>query len=384
MSSSLKLEPIAFKFQEIYKSSDVQRLQEESMKVILILAYTFVLTGCAVIQKTKPTLPPTTRVPFEFSVIDSSKRAVPNAEIFVRSLDLTKYSIEVYNGELQSNALPENTKISSCVTDQNGRCNIPMDLDFGLFPKNSSSWCFSECAKKIGRYSDLDTMFRKKYRPIAYSEWGYGNYISLYVTGGGLFGSPGKEDVFFFQSDTNNAVEVEIDEVERVQEYFCGNLKTPESALVATSLVKWANSLSSTISTTQAKISKPNGICVSDFKGGRYLRVNLISQVKFNTNKLTDYQIGGLIFDEAIRQILSPLGGAVKELPFDGYDLAIRTHRENFVNKNNSVEYRDLVFRFLIPKQVTVRYKNKDITGQQLIDESVILINDERDTLKLQ
>jgi hypothetical protein len=41
-----------------------------------------------------------------------------------------------------------------------------------------------------------------------------------------------------------------------------------------------------------------------------------------------------------------------------------------------------LACRFYLPKQAVQKYK--DITGQQLIDASVVLLNDERIDLRLQ
>jgi len=45
---------------------------------------------------------------------------------------------------------------------------------------------------------------------------------------------------------------------------------------------------------------------------------------------------------------------------------------------------KPIEYRFMIPENVVRKYKNKDISGQQVLNASVILMDDERIELKLQ
>ena len=45
---------------------------------------------------------------------------------------------------------------------------------------------------------------------------------------------------------------------------------------------------------------------------------------------------------------------------------------------DKNVEPQKLIYKFVVPIEVVVRYKNNDVTGQQVLDESVILLDDER------
>ncbi|MDZ4711284.1 MAG: hypothetical protein SGI89_03055, partial [bacterium] len=45
---------------------------------------------------------------------------------------------------------------------------------------------------------------------------------------------------------------------------------------------------------------------------------------------------------------------------------------------DKNVEPQKLIYKFVVPIEVVVRYKNNDVTGQQVFDESVILLDDER------
>ena len=66
---------------------------------------------------------------------------------------------------------------------------------------------------------------------------------------------------------------------------------------------------------------------------------------------------------------------------FYGYDLTVFGHTKSFADKYATSQ---IVYRFLIPKKTVNKYKQKNISGQQVLDSSVILMDDERIDLKLQ
>lgn len=119
------------------------------------------------------------------------------------------------------------------------------------------------------------------------------------------------------------------------------------------------------------------------FKGNSYLQFKFTNVNVYNSLKLDKYDIGKRLFDEVIRKVLSPLNEhvAVSNL-FYGYDLTVVGHTKSFADKyaiGKPIEYR-----FMIPEKIVRQYKNKDISGQQVLDASVILMDDERIELKLQ
>ena len=65
-----------------------------------------------------------------------------------------------------------------------------------------------------------------------------------------------------------------------------------------------------------------------------------------------------------------------------GYDLIVNGYTKSFADENAS--NTEIEYRFYIPKDVVAKYKNKDISGQQLLDSSIILMDDERVDFKLQ
>lgn len=125
------------------------------------------------------------------------------------------------------------------------------------------------------------------------------------------------------------------------------------------------------------------GMGTSSFKSKKYFQIKINTTTTYNTLKLDKYSVGKRLFDDSIRKILNPLNENISNpKAFFGYDLTIFGYMKNFTEKVASPE--KVEYRFLIPQDVVRRYKDKDISGQQLLDASVILMNDERIELKLQ
>ena len=119
------------------------------------------------------------------------------------------------------------------------------------------------------------------------------------------------------------------------------------------------------------------------FKGNSYLQFKFTNVNVYNSLKLDKYEIGKRLFDEVVRKVLSPLNEhAAESKLFYGYDLTIVGHTKSFAKKYATA--KPIEYRFMIPEKVVRQYKNKDISGQQVLDASVILMDDERIELKLQ
>lgn len=122
---------------------------------------------------------------------------------------------------------------------------------------------------------------------------------------------------------------------------------------------------------------------VEKFKNKNYFKLLFADRNEYNSSKLSKYDIAKRIFDEAIRKLLNPLNDYLfQSTEIDGYDIQINTSTRNFVDKEDKSQ--KLLYLFYLPKSEVLKYKNKDISGQQLIDKSIILLNDERIDLKFQ
>lgn len=125
------------------------------------------------------------------------------------------------------------------------------------------------------------------------------------------------------------------------------------------------------------------GIGTSEFKGKKYLRLKINSTTSFNSLKLNKYDIGKRLFDETIRKVLNPLNDNIAApKAYYGYDIVVYGHTKSFADEYATAD--KVEYRFLMPEAAVRRYKDKDISGQGLLDASVELMNDERVEYKLQ
>jgi hypothetical protein len=127
-------------------------------------------------------------------------------------------------------------------------------------------------------------------------------------------------------------------------------------------------------------------IKLNSFKDNTYLTIGFEHLVIFNSLKMNKYDIGKYIYDEVIRKILSPLNEYIYS-PDDywGYDLTVEGKTESFLDKSLIDENSTTIkYRFLIPAETVKSYKNLDITGQDVLDASYILMDGERIKLQLQ
>lgn len=125
------------------------------------------------------------------------------------------------------------------------------------------------------------------------------------------------------------------------------------------------------------------GMGTSSFKTKKYFQMKINTTTTFNSLKLDKYAIAKRLFDDSIRKILNPLNENISNpKSFYGYDLTIYGYTKSFAEKDTLPE--KIEYRFLIPQEIVRHYKEKDISGQQVLDSSVILMNDERIELKLQ
>ena len=129
----------------------------------------------------------------------------------------------------------------------------------------------------------------------------------------------------------------------------------------------------------------PRSIDLSTFKNKKYLQCKLTATTSYNTLRLNKYDVGKMLFDEVARKVLNPLNEFISGPDFYGYDITIVGYMKNFADKYADYTRGDAIeYRFMMPPAIVKKYKDKDISGQQLLDASIILINDERVDLKLQ
>ena len=122
-------------------------------------------------------------------------------------------------------------------------------------------------------------------------------------------------------------------------------------------------------------------IGVYEFKGKKYIELNLTSTVVYNSLKANKYDIGKNLFGELVVKMLDSLV-SVEDENISGVNLRVTGYTKSFAEEyalNTAIKYD-----FIMNKETIRKYKDKDITSQKLLDESVILMDNERIELRLQ
>jgi len=128
---------------------------------------------------------------------------------------------------------------------------------------------------------------------------------------------------------------------------------------------------------------RPRSIGTSQFKNKSYFTITLDNTNVYNSLKLNKYGIGRVMFDEVVSKMLTPLNDlAIDKRSIYGYDIIVTTRHKPFTEQYAIGD--KVVYRFIMQENAVRRYKDKEISGQKLLDDSVILMDNERIELKLQ
>jgi hypothetical protein len=122
-------------------------------------------------------------------------------------------------------------------------------------------------------------------------------------------------------------------------------------------------------------------ISTSVYKNNKYLSIGLIGSQEFNSLKLSQYEIGANLFDDAIRGIFREIRSCCLNNNLYGYNVNFSTSQKDFSNKYTVPH--DLTYNFFFPKKYLLKYIEQEISGQSLLDESIVLINEDRVNIQL-
>jgi hypothetical protein len=120
-----------------------------------------------------------------------------------------------------------------------------------------------------------------------------------------------------------------------------------------------------------------------EFKAKRYLSIGFDTVNVYHSLQLNRYDVGKQLFDQIVRKMLGPLNQHISDpRAFYGYNIVIRGRTKNLAGKYAPIE--DVMYSFFMPMDAVREYKNQDISGQALLNRSIILIDDERVEFTLQ
>ena len=190
-------------------------------------------------------------------------------------------------------------------------------------------------------------------------------------------------DIIFYNSDKRKSITL-LRPIDFIKPKF---LSSQEGITLKANILRFIDLIHSQGLLTDVKL-KLQSIDLVEFKGRRYLQFVFKSKFVYNSLRLDRYDIGRKIFDNGIRKILFPLSKYVSDWRlFYGYDLKIIAYTRPYPKTNLIVKIpppQPIEYRFMIPQSVAQKYKNRDITDQQLLNASIILMDEERIELKLQ
>jgi len=127
-----------------------------------------------------------------------------------------------------------------------------------------------------------------------------------------------------------------------------------------------------------------NNICTETYKGNEYFSIKMNSTIKFNENKLTDYDVAKRLFISPILEyIKSPNYISNKSSVFYGSEFTINTKIEDFSKTYGDIG-RTIVLKYYIPASSIKSFVNQNISRQELLDASVLLVNDDLIKVKFQ
>ncbi len=116
------------------------------------------------------------------------------------------------------------------------------------------------------------------------------------------------------------------------------------------------------------------------FRGGHYLQIAITTTLE-SGDAGSQYKLAALAFDRHVARLVRPVLAYFKNsADFSGIDFSTTVRLAGGTAENGG----GTAVEFIFPLSTLRRYEQFDLTGQQLIDASIVLINGERVGLDLQ
>lgn len=342
------------------------------MSTKILITFTILLMiGCAPYPPTatiyetpkKPMQPSmVNKYDLTFSITDNSKNPLANSQIIIQQID---------------SGLKSSTKKDTLFTDSLGFASLEVSptkekmtySQYGLLMEYNFQLLGMELPNSLfgSLNSSLKTTVYHYFFDVSVSKDGYYTFT--------------KRKMEYGSNDQEKHIELNL-QLSKPFDYFStsfsntGNQSLKKKILSFIDLIR----IQSLIQSAELKLFSISNVL---FKENSYLSIGFDHQITFNSLKLNKYDIGKRIFDEVIRKVLSPLNEYIySPADFWGYDLSVEGKTKDFSDETANPTV--VLYRFLIPAEIVKSYKNLDITGQQLLDSSVILLDNERIELRLQ
>lgn len=309
---------------------------------LILFFFLFLLINCSQIMYNQKPVPTSHHV-YELKIVDIDNNPIEGVNI--------EYSL-TDRGSTSYSALF--TKKSTYITSKDGILHVSIDVTTDPFTYPTYKYyesLFQYKLMKEGYYSESGEMSSK-----------YGRYSNLF-----LDDSIKTKKIILFRT---------IDYFDKMFINSLSDKILKKDLLHFIDLLISENIIKESIPITQA-------INFISFKNKDYLNFKFMSVNVYNSIQLNNYDIGKRLFNEVIRKSLGIINSYIfSSKQYYGIDITVISHKKNFVDDNSSGE--QIIFRFLIPNEIIMQYNNKEISDQQLLNSSFILMNEKLIELKLQ
>lgn len=119
------------------------------------------------------------------------------------------------------------------------------------------------------------------------------------------------------------------------------------------------------------------------FKDKNYVEVKINYLVAYNILRVSMYEAASMTFDEIVKKLAKKISTDFKKQN----EIAGFIFNITYTNKDFSEKYdvpRYVTNEFILPKEACRQYATLDITNQDLINQSIVLVDGERISLNLQ
>lgn len=325
----------------------------------LLATLAALLSGCAA-KAPRPThLPNQASHVYTVTAQGKDGRPVPNVLVTGRLLDYAEIDFD-------DREIPAKEKTVTCKTDSAGQCSLPIEpILFQHYRESYPPIADQQLARQPFPHGGKDI-------------WGYLSHVNAVGSIAGFLSGDTVNAAWFSNDERPQRIKVTT-VVPQPADYFCDELKSPERLDIAARISKWVLSIHAAAEIRAAQL---RSICIADFKGKSYLTFALKSDFVFNELKLNSYGVATRMFDDVVRKMLGNFIGATGSFPMDGYHVWIGTAMKPFIGDDKVA--KPLLYDYYMPRDVVAKYTAHDISGQSLIDSSIVLLNGERIDVRLQ
>ena len=119
------------------------------------------------------------------------------------------------------------------------------------------------------------------------------------------------------------------------------------------------------------------------FKGKNYVEVKIDYLVTYNTLRVSMYEAASMTFDEIVKKLAKKISIDFKRQDdIAGFIFFVSYTNKDFLEKYDVPKF--VTNEFILPKEACKKYASLDITNQDLINGSIVLVDGERISLNLQ